>query len=381
MKTRTILATVTMLLGLATGAYAADRSSPDSQAADQAADQPTAHLDHSGSFIPFDADFEGTTSAVAWRNYDEPDGRLRVSRSNDEALGDFTTQEVATDDGGHRVAVCGAAVVVVYSRSRSYAEHDLWLAYLPGDSGSAKHLLVRTPLGRQGPLDIACVADRAYLAWTEDLNGQWHALAQSVSLPGLQRSSLFDAGPAKRYHAAIAALDDGALLAWQAARRIELARLEVDTAQQLASSWTRTVAKRGREPILDADGARVALGYERGIPSFIATSRDGGVTFDRRHRFDRDTLGGAAREVESLAVLGDDIVATIVVHYGGDAQNRLRLRSRDFGETWATSPIGDPVAAIPQDGFLLTPNGIKVAEAYTDGVYANEYDLRVRRDE
>ena len=341
-----------------------------------------AHLAYSESWISFDADFEGTTSVVAWLDWADPWRTLHVSRSDDVSLDDWTTLAVADDIDDRSIAVCGADVVVAYLQRAPDADRRLEVARVP-DYGSARSSVeVRTPIERLGSIDVTCTADRAYVAWTELVDGDWQARVSTVSLPDLSPSAVHTAGPARRYRIAVAATDDHALLAWQEGTRIRLRRFRADPVDgQLVPLSTRTVAKRGKRPILDADGARVAIAYDRGNLGHILTSRDGGVTFDRRTRFDRGSVGGAPREVDSLAIRGRDVVATMVVYYGGDAWDRQRLRSHDRGTSWTTSRIGNPGAAIPRDGFLETPKGVKVAEAYTDGVYASKSNLRVRREE
>ena len=341
------------------------------------------HLGHSEMRISFEADFEGTTSAVVWQTSGDPWRALHLSRSDDVTFGDFATEHVANDIDDRTVAVCGADVVVGYLQRAPDEDRRLWLARLPGDGSPASRVEVRAPVGGGGDIDVACTDDRVYVAWSERVDGQWHPYVRSATLPALELSTIHDAGPAKRDGVAVAATDSHGLLAWKEGQRIRLAHLQVGTADggRLLPVAVRTVAARGRGPILDADGAHVALGFDRGTRAVVATSRDGGVRFDQRRRFDRRTLQGTPWEFDSLAVDGNDVVATLVVYYGGDAWDRQRLRSRDRGKTWTTRRIGDPVAAIPDDGLLVTPEGVKVAEAYTDGEYADEFDLRVRREE
>ena len=340
-------------------------------------------LRHAERFIAFDADFERSTSVVSWQEFWDPWRALYLSRADDVTLGDFVTERIANDVEDRSVAICGADVVVGYLQRASDDDRRLWLGRFPGDSSPAPRVEIRVPIGRRGTIDVGCTADRAFVAWTEEVEGEWHAFARSVALPDLELSTIHETGPAKRRRIAVAATDEHGLLAWKEGKQVRLARLEVEPGDgpRLLPVSVKTVARRGKSPILDADEGHVALAFDRGNLGFVLTSRDGGVTFDRRQRFDRKSVKGTPREFDSLAIEGRDVVATMIVYYGGDAWDRHRLRSRDRGRTWTTSRIGDPVAAIPRDGFLVTPDGVKVVEAYTDGVYASIWDLRVRREE
>lgn len=341
-----------------------------------------AHLAHSRDFIQFDADFERSTSAVAWQFYfGEPWLTLYLSRSDHVGLRDFTTREVANDVEDRSVAVCGTDVVVAYFQRAPDDDRRLQLARVPGDGGAISSVEVRAPIKGRGTIDVACTADHAYVAWSERVDGDWHALIRAVALPDLRPSAVYDAGPAKRHRIAVATTArTKALLAWQEGARIRLARFRGDPQDgRLAAFSTSTISQRGKRPILAAEGARVALGFDRADRSVILLSRDGGASFDRRARFGRPVSGGPTG-IDSLAVQGRDVVATMVVYYGGDAWDRHRLRSQDAGKTWTRSRIAEPVAAIPVDGFLVSGRGVKLAEAYTDGEYADSFDLRVRRE-
>ena len=340
------------------------------------------HLARSRLWLSFDADFEGTTSAVAWREpWGDPWRALYLSRADDVALVDFTSERIAIDVDDHAVAVCGPDVVVAYLQRAPDDDRRLWLARLPGDGRPAARVEVRGLVEGGDYLDVACNDAGAFVAWSERIDGEWHPFVRHASLPGLELSTTFDAGPAKGKTVAIAATDDHGLLAWKRGQPIGLTHLQVlPDGGELAAVSTRTVTRLGREPILDADGRRVALAFVRGNRGVVLTSRDGGVRFDQEQRFGRKTMSGTPREFDSIAIRGGDVVATMVVYYGGDAWDRHRLRSHDRGKTWTTRRIGDPAAAIPRDGFLVTPRGVKVAEAYMDGEYASKHDLRVRRE-
>ena len=340
-----------------------------------------AHLAHSDWFVLFDADFERSTSAVAWQFYgDDPWMTLYLSRSDHTGLQEFTTREVAIDVEERSVAICGTDVVVAYLQRAPDDDRRLQLARVPGDGGAVSSVEVRAPVRNRGAIDVACTTDRAYVAWSEQVGGDWRAFMRAISLPDLDPSEVYDAGPAKRSRIAVAATGAKALLAWQKGRRILLGRFRGEPPDgQLAPLSKRTISRRGKRPILAAEGTRVAIGFDRANRSVIFMSRDGGASFERRAQFDRPVSGGPGG-IDSLAVRGRDVVATMVVYYGGDAWDRHRVRSHDGGKTWTRSRIADPIAAIPLDGFLVTRNGVKVAEAYTDGRYASKSDLRVRRE-
>ena len=116
---------------------------------------------------------------------------------------------------------------------------------------------IRAPIESRGTIDVACTADRAYVAWSEPVDGDWHALMRTISLPDLHPSDVVR-GPAKRYRVAVAATGARALLAWQEGTRIRLGRFRADPHDgRPARLSTRTISRRGKQPILAAEGARV----------------------------------------------------------------------------------------------------------------------------
>lgn len=387
MSPRPTAIALALALAVASGAQASDRAEA-TPAEVGPAGQPVlvgpldVQLARSRLWLSFDADFQSTTSAVAWREpWGDPWRALYLSRADEVTLVDFTSDRIAIDVDDHAVAVCGPDVVVAYLQRAPDDDRRLWLARLPGDGRPASRVEVRAPVGGGAYLDVACNDAGVFVAWSERIDGEWHPFVRHASLPGLELSTTFDAGPAKGRALAIAATDGHGLLAWKPGQPIRLTRLQLlADDEELGIMSTRTVTGLGREPVLDADGRRVALAFVRGNRGVVLTSRDGGVRFDQEHRFDRKTMGGTPREFDSIAIEGRDVVATMVVYYGGDAWDRHRLRSHDRGKTWTTRRIGDPTAAIPHDGFLVTPRGVKVAEAYMDGEYASKHDLRVRRE-
>jgi hypothetical protein len=341
-----------------------------------------AQLADSESLIRFDADFEETTSAVAWQKLDDPWHRLHLSRSDEIDFQDFATKAVADDVEDWSVAICGSDVVVGYVQHAPGDDRRLWLERRSGGADGVSRIEVRGPLDERSSIDVACSHGRAVVAWRERVAGETHATVRSASLPGLELAAVLDAGPA-RGRFSVAATDEHVLLAWKDdSRRVRLARFRVDGGHDagLVRESIETIARRGSGPLIDADDTRVAVGYTRRDVAFVATSRDGGASFDRRERFGSGRLEGTPWEFESLAVHGRDVVAVVFVYYGGDAWDRQRLRSRDLGRGWTHTRIGEPAAAVPRDGLLATPDGVRVAEAYTDGEYADEFDLRVRRE-
>ena len=106
-----------------------------------------AHLAHHKQFILFDADFERSTSAVAWQFYGgEPWKTLYLSRSDQAGLRDFTTRAVAHDVEDRAVAICGTDVVVAYLQRAPADDRRLQLARVPGDGGAISSVEVRAPI-------------------------------------------------------------------------------------------------------------------------------------------------------------------------------------------------------------------------------------------
>ena len=223
-----------------------------------------AHLAHHKQFILFDADFERSTSAVAWQFYGgEPWKTLYLSRSDQAGLRDFTTRAVAHDVEDRAVAICGTDVVVAYLQRAPADDRRLQLARVPGDGDACRAWRSGRP-SRARHHRRGLTADRAYVAWSELVDSDWHALMRAVSLPDLQPSEVLDAGPAKRYRVAVAATGAKALLAWQEGARIRLGRFRADPHDGgLTPLSTRTISRRGKRPLLAAEGARVAIGFDR----------------------------------------------------------------------------------------------------------------------
>jgi len=92
---------------------------------------------------------------------------LYLSRSDHARLQEFTTREVAIDVEERSVAICGTDVVVAYFRRAPAVDRRLLPARVPGGGGAISRVEVRAPVRNRGTIDVACTADRAYVAWSE----------------------------------------------------------------------------------------------------------------------------------------------------------------------------------------------------------------------
>lgn len=218
--------------------------------------------------------------------------------------------------------------------------------------GAAQALMTNTSVDRRvNDVTVSCVGNR-YLAigWLNK-NGAGKTTARLMirSLETLGTPAAFkkvyNLGVAEfRSGLDVAATPDSAAVVFVRDGRLRLKRFEVDRATPGAISGEplKTIVwKTAKHPRMAAKWQRLVVAYTQRGKVRAKLSTDRGETLSRPTTLVR--TGGVRNpsRAQSIAVVGDRIVATARVYRRADGYQPQRLSSSDFGQTWSRRTFGN----------------------------------------
>lgn len=286
----------------------------------------------------------GSMVVAAWIAERFEPGPLYVRVSDDRGTSFLPRVKLGGDVDQVATAVCGGLALVAFVQRLTPDDGRVMLAVRHPDGPS----LAPTPV-HQGPvmggdLAVACGGGRVWVVWTEQVGAVPHTFARHAPVATLAWSAVEDIGQSIQLGVTVAATAKLAVVGFRTANGVRIKRYTMSAAPggPVTGHPSKSIAADGWDPMLAADGQRVALGYTRNMDAWVRLSTNGALSFGTPRKLAEnggDEDGPAAAWLFSLAVHGPRVVAVLAVQWP-PVPLFYRQRTADFGGHWVNQKLG-----------------------------------------